>query len=84
MSGGDSDVLNNGDTGYALALGEAINSYYHYKLDGVWQKGEETDAAVFGAAPGDLKINIPNLVKESDGRFYKIDEETVVLLWMKW
>lgn len=39
-------------------------------------KGEETDAAVFGAAPGDLKINIPNLVKESDGRFYKIDEET--------
>ena len=76
LSGGDSDVLNNGDTGYALALGEAINSYYHYKLDGVWQKGEETDAAVFGAAPGDLKINIPNLVKESDGRFYKIDEET--------
>ena len=69
-------MLNNGDTGYALALGEAINSYYHYKLDGVWQKGEETDAAVFGAAPGDLKINIPNLVKESDGRFYKIDEET--------
>lgn len=55
LSGGDSDVLNNGDTGYALALGEAINSYYHYKLDGVWQKGEETDAAVFGAAPGDLK-----------------------------
>ena len=41
LSGGDSDVLNNGDTGYALALGEAINSYYHYKLDGVWQKGEE-------------------------------------------
>lgn len=39
-------------------------------------KGEETDAAVFGAAPGDLKINIPNLVKEADGRFYKIDEET--------
>ena len=38
LSGGDSDVLNNGDTGYALALGEAINSYYHYKLDGVWQK----------------------------------------------
>ena len=36
------------DSGYALALGEAINSYYHYKLDGVWQKGEETDAAVFG------------------------------------
>ena len=27
------------------------------------KKGEETDAAVFGAAPGDLKINIPNLVK---------------------
>ena len=26
LSGGDSDVLNNGDTGYALALGEAINS----------------------------------------------------------
>ena len=76
LAGGDSEVLSNGDTGYALALGEAVNSYYHYKLDGIWQLGEEADAAVFGAAPGDIKINIPNLVKESDGKFYKLDEET--------
>ncbi len=76
LAGSDSDVVSNGEGGLALALGEAVNSYYHYKLDGIWQKGEETDASVFNAAPGDIKIYIPGMVKEADGRFYKIDKET--------
>ena len=76
LAGGDSEIVANGDTGFALAMGEAVNSYYHFKLDGVWQKGEEADAAVFAAQPGDLKINIPNMVKVEDGKFYKIDKNT--------
>ena len=74
LIGGDSDHISNGDTGYTLAVGYPVNSFYHYKLDGVWQLGEEEDAAVFGAKPGDLKINVPGMVKEATGKYYKINE----------
>jgi TonB-linked SusC/RagA family outer membrane protein len=72
LTDGVSNNIANGD--YALSIGEAVNSYYHYKIDGVWQKGEEADAAVFGKEPGDLKINVPGLYKESDGTFYKLND----------
>ena len=71
---GTANNITNGD--YSLSIGEPVNSFYHYKIDGVWQKGEEADAAAFGCVPGDLKINVPGMQKESDGVFYKIDEET--------
>lgn len=74
LQDGSSDNISNGTTGYVLSKGHAVNSFYHYKLDGVWQLGEEKDAAVFGAKPGDLKINIPDLQRESEGRYYKTDE----------
>ncbi len=74
LTDGVANNIANGD--YALSIGEAVNSYYNYKLDGVWQKGEEADAAVFDKKPGDLKINVPGLYKESDGKFYKFDEKT--------
>jgi hypothetical protein len=35
----------------------------NYKLDGVWQIGEEADAAVFSRRPGDLKVNVPGMTK---------------------
>lgn len=71
---GVANNITNGD--YALTIGEPVNSYYNYKLDGVWQKGEEADATVFGCEPGDLKINVPSLHKEAEGKYYAIDEET--------
>lgn len=71
LGDGSSDILNNGTTGYALAIGEAIKSYYHYKLDGIWQTNEATDAAAFGCTPGDIKINVPGMTKVSDGVFTK-------------
>lgn len=71
---GAANNITNGD--YSLTIGEPVNSFYNYKIDGMWQKGEEADAAVFNCAPGDIKINVPGLYKESDGVFYKIDEET--------
>ncbi|MDR0541298.1 MAG: TonB-dependent receptor [Dysgonamonadaceae bacterium] len=73
---GVADNITNGATGFSLSMGHPVNSFYNYKIDGVWQKGEEADAAVFGAKPGDLKINVPGLVRESSGLYYKIDEAT--------
>lgn len=61
----------NGD--YALLVGEPVNAYYSYKILGVWQKGEEDQAAVFGEAPGDLKIEVPGLISAGDNSFYKLD-----------
>jgi len=56
---------------YSLSIGEPLNSFRNYKLDGVWQIGEEADAAVFGKRPGDLKVNVPNMTKVADGVFMK-------------
>lgn len=55
-------------------VGEAINSFYHYKILGMWQKGEEEDAAVFGCQPGDIKIEVPGLYRESAGVYYTVNE----------
>lgn len=74
LTGNTANNITNGQ--YTLTIGEPVNSFYNYKLDGVWQKGEEADAAVFGMQPGDLKINVPGLIHESEGVYYKIDEET--------
>jgi len=63
------DPVVNGD--YALALGEAVNSFYSYKLEGTWKTSEADDAAVFGQKPGDLKINIPGLIHDGTGKYSK-------------
>ncbi len=52
-----------------LTIGEPVNSFRNYKLDGVWQIGEEKDAAIFGKRPGDLKVNVPNM-KHLGGRVF--------------
>lgn len=75
LQDGISDNISNGTTGYSLSKGYPVNSFYNYKLDGVWQLNEANDAAVFGAKPGDLKINVPGMKKEANGKFYKIDED---------
>ena len=64
LTGTANDKVINGD--YTYAVGSAINSFYHYKLDGIWQKGEEADAAVFGLKPGSIKINVPDMVRHTD------------------
>jgi hypothetical protein len=37
-------------------VGQAIDVIYDYKKIGIWQLGEETEAAVYGAYPGRVKI----------------------------
>ncbi len=60
---------------YTLHIGDPVKSYWHYKIDGVWQLGEEADAAAFGKIPGDLKYNIPGIEKVSDGVWRKAYEQ---------
>lgn len=60
---------------YTLTVGQPLNSFRNFKLDGVWQIGEEADAAVFGKRPGDLKVNVPNMTKVADGVFMKTNTD---------
>ena len=57
---------------YSLHVGSPIRSYYNYKLVGIWQKGEEADAAVFKMKSGDFKIDIPGLVRDGEGQYHKV------------
>jgi TonB-linked SusC/RagA family outer membrane protein len=67
-----SGIANNISNGvYSLTIGEPVNSFRNYKLDGVWQIGEEKDAAVFNKRPGDLKVNVPAMTKLAEGVFMK-------------
>ncbi len=37
-------------------IGQPIRVFYDYKVVGIWQLGEETEAAKFGAKPGDARL----------------------------
>ena len=67
---GAAEFIENGN--YTLTVGHPIRSYRAFKFNGVWQKGEEADAAVFGKLPGDLKVDVPNMTKISDGVWQKV------------
>lgn len=68
----DTPVINGN---YALSVGHPVHSYFNYKLNGVWQYGEEADAAVFGQRPGDLKIEVPGMVRDSEGKYSKVNAD---------
>ena len=69
LVGGVANNITNG--AYSLTIGEAVNSFRNYKLDGVWQIGEEADAAVFSKRPGDLKVNVPGMTRLGTGVYVK-------------
>ncbi|WP_346238619.1 TonB-dependent receptor [Niabella insulamsoli] len=69
LTSGIANNIINGD--YVLAIGEPVNSFRNYKLDGVWQIGEEKDAAVFNKRPGDLKVNVPGMNRLGEGVYAK-------------
>jgi TonB-linked SusC/RagA family outer membrane protein len=74
LTGGTSNNITNGS--YSLSIGEPINSFRNYKLDGVWQIGQEKDAAVFGKRPGDLKVNVPGMTRVGEGVYLKTTTAT--------
>jgi len=69
LIGGTANNITNGN--YSLTLGEPVNSFRNFKLDGVWQIGEEADAAVFNKRPGDLKVNVPGMSRLATGVYVK-------------
>lgn len=53
-----------------LFMGSPKSTFYNFKKTGIWQLGEEADAAVFGLKPGDVKIE-SSLTKKSNGVWTK-------------
>lgn len=69
LGDGAAEFITNGD--YTLHVGDPVRSYWAYKISGVWQYGEEADAAAFGKQPGDLKVDVPNMRRISEGVWEK-------------
>lgn len=88
-----SNYVTKGD--YTLHVGDPIHSYYAFKIDGVWQNGEEKDAACFGTKgegddatvsclqPGDLKVFVPDLIHVAEGKYTKneVDDDGNVIYY---
>ena len=52
-----------------IAVGEELGSFYGLKADGIWQLEEESEAAQYGARPGDFKYvdqNDDQTIDEAD------------------
>lgn len=69
LTGATANNITNG--AYSLTIGEPVNSFRNYKLEGVWQIGQEADAAVFGRRPGDLRVNVPGMTQLATGVYVK-------------
>ena len=69
LTGATANNIANGP--YSLTIGEPVNSFRNYKIDGIWQIGEEADAAVFSRRPGDIKVNVPGMTRLGTGVYVK-------------
>jgi TonB-linked SusC/RagA family outer membrane protein len=45
------------DIGNKRFVGESVRALYSYKFDGIWQLGQEAEAAEFGQVPGMIRIS---------------------------
>jgi TonB-linked SusC/RagA family outer membrane protein len=61
------------DIGSARFIGEPLNVYYDYEKIGIWQTGEEAQAAKFGSKVGQIKIKDQN----GDGKI-TADDRTIL------
>ena len=75
LTGGKSNNIQNSTTGYHLAIGEPVKSFYNYKTDGIWQISEEADAAVFNRRPGDIRIIVPGMERLGEGVYRKTADD---------
>jgi TonB-linked SusC/RagA family outer membrane protein len=71
ITNGFSDNLTNTNTPYTLTLGQPVNSFRNFKLDGIWQIGQEADAAAFGKRPGDIMVDVPGMTHVAPGVYTK-------------
>ena len=57
------------DKGNKRFVGESVRAHYSYKFLGIWQLGEEAQAAEFGQVPGQIKVkdlNGDNTINSDD------------------
>lgn len=52
-------------------IGHGLDQIYDYKIEGVWQVGEEDEASQYGQTPGDFKVRDVN----NDGDIYSLDDK---------
>lgn len=61
-----------------LMIGHPIKSYNTFSVAGIWTSAEADEAAVFGQKPGDIHLNIPNMVRTGAGEYTKYNEDGTV------
>jgi TonB-linked SusC/RagA family outer membrane protein len=66
--GAQSDLLN------AWFVGSPVQSFYDYEKLGIWQTGEETEAAKYGQKPGDIRVRDLN----NDGKIDATNDRKIV------
>ncbi|MCR5395813.1 MAG: TonB-dependent receptor, partial [Bacteroidales bacterium] len=76
LTGTDNDLVVNGSKAYKV--GEAINSFYGFKTNGIWSEADAEEAAIFGRKAGDIRISVPGLTRHTDsnGVYYTDAEGT--------
>lgn len=66
---GGNDLPNNG-----WFIGKPLSVYYNYEKIGIWQLGEEAQAAKYNAVPGDIKLKDQN----DDGKYSAVDDKIIL------
>ena len=58
-----------------LFLNNPVNTFYGYKKLGIWQLGEEEQAACFGNEVGTVKVDVPRLVWDPNYTYETFDDD---------
>jgi TonB-linked SusC/RagA family outer membrane protein len=66
--GAQSDILN------SWFVGSPVQAYYDYQKIGIWQTGEEAEAAKFGQKPGDIRVADLN----NDGKIDATNDRKII------
>jgi TonB-linked SusC/RagA family outer membrane protein len=70
------------DIGNKLFVGESLKANYDYKFAGIWQTGEEDEAAVYGQTPGSVKVVDQNNDKKIDANNDRVILGSQLPKWM--
>lgn len=58
-----------------LFIDQPVNTFYGYKKLGIWQYGEEEQAAAFGNPIGSVKVDVPRLVWDPNYSYELLDDD---------
>lgn len=52
-----------------------IKSFKTFKVLGIWKTSEADEAAIFGQKPGEIHVDIPNMVQTAPGQYTKYNKD---------